>query len=991
MTNTTTLTVRLNNALAINGGKYITDDNGKAVFAYSALEMLYDAQVDTTENYPDLPSTAATVVKTNTASAYFLETRESLDYKQGTSSADDTVLNKDNDTTTKSSISNSANITVVNEKALFGGISKTVDTNKTINVGTQINTRDYTIKMDNASAVELPIKKVVDVLPEYESILIDATHDVSVSIASTSYPAIYTVNSYTDASGKVYQTLIVTGYRDGSTEKPLVIPGTSDVNVFSVGLIKYTTTLSSSAVDEYFKTNDVVTMSRYNRVAFYLDPAYSITSRQSVGYTEKFTTDNVVGNDWDNDASTDVRYQWNQSAEVINNISYISPFTYVTPQKVVTNGNTESYVDYVQNQTFISPGDNVAWKLFLGNSNQSMTSTIESGSKFIVVLPAGLTYAGYALDSSNQEIVPGFVSGAPTVTVRPDNTTVLEWTVAQDLPRNTSLNFTIRTNTDRYTYATYGVTSMLVPKQTDAQYFFDSMVIGAPEHAKGSTPKTSDISKYDAGLTGLSHYVEANTQVDVYGDLGLNAKLTLTENLSGNSVNSKSDNRTLTLADKNNTFTYAMDVIVERSDSYLHDLVLINRLPKLGDKKLLFDQERGSSAEVNLVGDGSFTVTKTDKNKVSTVLNEGTDYTVQYYFGNSSDKFTDADWQGALQPGRWYSAAEALADGKDVQLATANRILLAKTLNFIEGDVITASFQAVLSDYTDKDQIAFDSFGYYGIVGSGAVMLTEPLEVAIKANSMNITGVKTWADGDNQDGLRPEFSQSALTLTLSADGVPVNVSPVWTQNDDGTWTYVYADMPVNNSETGKPIDYTITEAPVVGYTTTYDGMNITNTHVPLTTTINGEKHWIDNNNQDGLRPEFSQTALTLTLYADDVSLGTVNPVWVNNNDGTWSYSIADLPVYNQGKLIVYRVEEASVSGYSATYSGYSIVNTHTPETVDINGSKVWDDKSNQDGIRPNAIELTGRRLMMPVSLGLKQMIIGHIQFLVSRSTVMAAS
>lgn len=53
-------------------------------------------------------------------------------------------------------------------------------------------------------------------------------------------------------------------------------------------------------------------------------------------------------------------------------------------------------------------------------------------------------------------------------------------------------------------------------------------------------------------------------------------------------------------------------------------------------------------------------------------------------------------------------------------------------------------------------------------------------------------------------------------------------------------------------------------------------------------------------------------------------------------------------------------EVDEVSEYSITIDDKNkgniiITNTHTPELIEINGNKVWDDKDNQDGKRPNSI------------------------------------
>ena len=90
-------------------------------------------------------------------------------------------------------------------------------------------------------------------------------------------------------------------------------------------------------------------------------------------------------------------------------------------------------------------------------------------------------------------------------------------------------------------------------------------------------------------------------------------------------------------------------------------------------------------------------------------------------------------------------------------------------------------------------------------------------EVAVK---------KIWDDADNKEGLRPE----KITVRLLADGQEVAVKEI-TATDN--WRASFTDLPVYTE--GKKITYTITEDPVVGYTTTIDGFTVTNRHTPPTT------------------------------------------------------------------------------------------------------------------------------------------------------------
>jgi LPXTG-motif cell wall-anchored protein len=110
----------------------------------------------------------------------------------------------------------------------------------------------------------------------------------------------------------------------------------------------------------------------------------------------------------------------------------------------------------------------------------------------------------------------------------------------------------------------------------------------------------------------------------------------------------------------------------------------------------------------------------------------------------------------------------------------------------------------------------------------------------------------------------------------------------------------------------------------------------------------------DANNQDGIRPE----SIKVQLYADGKISGDAVTL---NASNSWATTFNDLAENSQGNPIVYTVKEVDlIPGYQATIDDTNkanivITNTHAPEMVDISGTKTWDDKDNQDGIRPERI------------------------------------
>ncbi len=281
-----------------------------------------------------------------------------------------------------------------------------------------------------------------------------------------------------------------------------------------------------------------------------------------------------------------------------------------------------------------------------------------------------------------------------------------------------------------------------------------------------------------------------------------------------------------------------------------------------------------------------------------------------------------------------------------------------------------------LDEYSDGVQVAYTvaevTVDGYDCVISGDAETGFLLTFTHEPETVEISGSKVWDDADDQDGLRPD----EITVHLLADGEeiltgevePVAAGPlrklgaaltfgaVFSAEDD--WSFTFSELP--KYEDGREITYTITESAVSGYDTTVtgnaaDGFEIVNTHIPETMTISGTKVWRDEDDRDGKRPE----SITVRLQADDRNAESLA---VTGDGDTWEWSFPDVPKYADGETIEYTVSEAAVSEYDTAMtgdalSGYTIINSHTPETLTITGSKTWDDEENQDGHRPDSVTI----------------------------------
>ena len=120
---------------------------------------------------------------------------------------------------------------------------------------------------------------------------------------------------------------------------------------------------------------------------------------------------------------------------------------------------------------------------------------------------------------------------------------------------------------------------------------------------------------------------------------------------------------------------------------------------------------------------------------------------------------------------------------------------------------------------------------------------------------------------------------------------------------------------------------------------------------PETVNVSGMKTWEDEDDKYGERPE----SITVNLMADGVK---VDSKTVSSGDN-WTYSFGDMLKYNaEDKEIVYTVSEEVVENYESKVNGYNITNTYikpAPETINISGTKTWEDEDDKYGERPESI------------------------------------
>ena len=287
-----------------------------------------------------------------------------------------------------------------------------------------------------------------------------------------------------------------------------------------------------------------------------------------------------------------------------------------------------------------------------------------------------------------------------------------------------------------------------------------------------------------------------------------------------------------------------------------------------------------------------------------------------------------------------------------------------------QGDILTL----------DKDGKATVNGINYTVTGQGQVVVLSAGEkervVSIsneEEQKVKITVTKTWSDFGDQDGKRPDKILVQLYAGKNPVGDPVEL------NSGNQWKHSWTNLAKKAS--GTAIDYTVKEVGEKDGTVTFDkaaykvsyggsaekGYEITNSYQPEETNISVEKKWEDGNNRDNTRP----TSIKVQLYAGKNPVGA--PVELNSGN-QWKHSWTNLAKNTSGIAIDYTVKEVGESenqiifnkvGYTVKYDkittevgnwNITITNSYTPKTVDIEGTKTWNDNGNAD-IRPETITI----------------------------------
>jgi len=379
---------------------------------------------------------------------------------------------------------------------------------------------------------------------------------------------------------------------------------------------------------------------------------------------------------------------------------------------------------------------------------------------------------------------------------------------------------------------------------------------------------------------------------------------------------------------------------------------------------LLADGEKVASKEVQAAADGTWTATfeklakyKAGKEIKYTVTEEAvaeyeatiTDFTITNKYAPKEIDYkvtkvwNDANNQDGKRPEsvtvqlyKKVGVADPVAvEGKKLTLTAKDKT---------DDNTWVASFTN-LPQYEAGKEITYSIKEVDVPAGYEASVTGQVVTNTYNPETIVLSGTKVWKDNNNQDGKR---TTSVKVQILNGDKV---VQEIEVSEKTG-WKFESKKLP--KYENGKEIKYTVKETAMTEYkatiTTDKDGKyTITNEHTPEKIAVSGQKTWIDNNDQDHIRP----ASVTVALLANGKETGKTA---IATAETGWKYEFTELDRYQNGKAIEYTVKEVGVpTGYTATETGMNVTNTHTPEKTSVKGKKIWKDEDNKDGIRPSSV------------------------------------
>lgn len=237
--------------------------------------------------------------------------------------------------------------------------------------------------------------------------------------------------------------------------------------------------------------------------------------------------------------------------------------------------------------------------------------------------------------------------------------------------------------------------------------------------------------------------------------------------------------------------------------------------------------------------------------------------------------------------------------------------------------------------------------------------------------SYNFTPVRRWLFKTDNSGYINLDAAHLVTSYTDSRGNTVSFTNdpfYYSENNSsiavlprGTLKITEVEAPVRYASDGSRYKYKLDDTPTFqsvvvnsNETIEYETVTLHNEiEGALSRTIQGEKTWDDSNNANGNRPSRILVRLFKNVNGTEEKYRTAYA----DSDSNWKYQFPDCPltetINGVAYPVTYRVEEANIQGYQPIYSGFNIKNTE--EKTSFTVKKVWDDKNDQDGVRPSSV------------------------------------
>lgn len=228
----------------------------------------------------------------------------------------------------------------------------------------------------------------------------------------------------------------------------------------------------------------------------------------------------------------------------------------------------------------------------------------------------------------------------------------------------------------------------------------------------------------------------------------------------------------------------------------------------------------------------------------------------------------------------------------------------------------------------------------------------------------------SWHDEQNRDGKRPSSIQVDLYKQVDGEKSFVKTYTI-TAGKNESWTYKVSGLPLY--ENGHEITYLAEVSEdfrenlkdTYGYTVSLEGPVVHLYYVPAVGYVTGHINWSDGNDNDNLRPD----SVKGTLYANGKSTGKTLEF---NTDNGWTQTWNDVDSYynnsgTTGTPVTYSIVVETPDGYTVSYvpettttvdpQTIDITLTHNTDTTSIDATVYWNDNGNQDGERPQSVQV----------------------------------